>query len=316
MNLREDHNIPVRAGEILRLASLPYVLVTAAHNEELYIERTIKSVISQTILPLRWVIVDDGSTDGTGQIVAGYQAEHPWIELRTMPTHVGRQFGAKAICFNAGYRSVSSRSYEIIGNVDADISFKPDHMEYLLSRFAEDPALGVAGTPMREDFHDPVRDGIFNQDDVFGACQLFRRACLDRIGGYVPLKGGGMDVIAVRTARLQGWKTRSFMDRTFFHHRAMGATDGTIWTARYSYGKKDYALGNGYLWETARVIYQLTRKPYVIGGLLLLAGYMYALISRQGRAVSKELMEFLRKEQRARLRNVVSGVLRPDRAGR
>jgi glycosyltransferase involved in cell wall biosynthesis len=126
---------------------LKYVLITPARNEEAFIEKTIQSVIAQTILPKKWIIVSDGSTDRTDNIVAHFTEKYPWIELVRMPEHRDRQFAAKVHCFNAGYSRLQELDYEIIGNLDADISFEEDYFEFLLEKFAMMPGLGVAGTP-------------------------------------------------------------------------------------------------------------------------------------------------------------------------
>ena len=287
-----------------------YVLITPARNEEAFIEKTIQSVISQTVLPKKWVIVSDGSTDRTDEIVKKYLPDHPWIELIRMPEHRDRSFAAKANCFNAGYQKLDSIQYDIIGNLDADVSFEKDYFEYLLDKFSQYPNLGVAGTPMIEATHDPVKDGIFNETDVFGACQLFRRECFEKIGGYTPIRWGGIDWIALRTARMNGWKTQSFFDKRFFHHRRMGATDSNFWAARFNYGRKDYFLGNHPIWELFRIFYQMTRKPYIIGGMFLFFGYFFAFLTRIERPISKKLMAFHRKEQMKRLKSVFKNMLK------
>src|SRR4051794_14929008 len=127
-----------------------YVLITPARNEAAFIELTLKSVIDQTVKPLRWVIVSDGSTDGTDELVKRYAVEHPWIELVRMPERRERHFAGKVRAFDAGRERVKHLDYEIIGNLDGDISFEPDFFSFLLSKFAENPRLGVGGTAFRE----------------------------------------------------------------------------------------------------------------------------------------------------------------------
>src|SRR5687768_4601492 len=200
---------------------MKYVLVAPARNEACFIKNTLDSVVVQTSLPERWVIVDDGSTDRTAEIVEDYARRYPWIELLRRPRRVDRSFAGKAHAFNAGFDRVKTIPFEVIGNVDADISFEPDYFEFLLGKFALLPRLGVAGTTMQEANFDALRDSFYNHKDVFGACQLFRRSCFDEVGGYKPIKWGGLDWIAVRTARWKGWETRSFSDKIFFHHRPM-----------------------------------------------------------------------------------------------
>jgi glycosyltransferase involved in cell wall biosynthesis len=282
----------------------PYVLITPARNEEAFIDKTIESVIHQTVLPLRWVIVDDGSTDKTPEIVSRYVARHLWIEMVQMPSHRDYSFFAKARCFNAGVERLKNFDFDVIGNVDADVSFDENFFAFLLGQFAQDPELGVAGAPMKEANHDPVEEGRFNETDVFGACQTFRRECLDEIGGY-PVIRGGIDWAAVRMARMKGWKTRSFLEKRFFHHRVMGATNCSVWRATWNQGEKDYYLGNHPLWEVFRVLYQMTTKPFFVKGIILLAGYASSCLRRIERPIPAELIRFHRQEQFRRLTSVL-----------
>ena len=281
---------------------LVYAVITPARNEERFIEGTIESMIAQTVLPRRWVIVSDGSTDRTDAIVKKYLDAHPWIELVRRPEHLDRHFAAKARCFNSGFETLPKDGYDIVGNLDADITFEKDYFEFLLNRFAEDERLGVAGTPFVEG--DMLYDYRFaNVEHVSGACQLFRRECFAAIGGYVPVAGGGIDWIAVTTARMKGWKTRTFLEKVCHHHRPIGtAVTGTFKTL-YRRGRQDYSLGGHPLWEVCRAGFQMRRKPYAVGGLVLLAGYVGALMAGVERPVSRELVRFHRTEQMYRLRH-------------
>jgi glycosyltransferase involved in cell wall biosynthesis len=285
---------------------MKYVLITPAHNEEAFIEKTLASMVAQTVLPERWVIVDDGSTDETAKIVRKYAEGHPWIQLVGRPQRKDRNFAGKAHAFNVGLERVRSLNFDIIGNLDADISFDPDYFQFLLSKFAEHPRLGVTGTTMREANHDALKDSFYHFKDVFGACQLFRRECFEEVGGYTPVKWGGIDWIAVRTARLKGWETRSFSDKIFFHHRPMGETESNVWKARFDYGRKDYFLGNHPLWQVFRVSYQMLKWPYVLGGLVLAAGYIYSFFARIERPVTPELLKLHQHEQLERLKSLFS----------
>ena len=232
-------------------------------------------MIFQTRLPLKWVIVSDGSMDGTDEIVGKYLTSYPWIELVRMPDHAGRDFSAKVNCFNAGYAKVKDLHYDIIGNLDADISFGIDYFEYLLNKFCDEPRLGCAGTPFVEQGkHYDYR--YTNIEHVSGACQLFRADCFEDIGGYTPIAGGGIDWVAVTTARMKGWTTRTFTDHVLEHHRPMGTGSGTLVRARYRLGVKDYNLGNSPVWELFRCGYQMKTPPRVIGALAVLAGYVLA----------------------------------------
>jgi len=280
--------------------ALKYVLVTPARNEAAFIEQTIKSVISQTILPTKWVIVSDGSTDGTDEIVKKYLSDYPWMELVRMPERRDRHFGAKVKCFKAGYERMQGLGYDIIGNLDADITFDPDYFAFLLGKVDGDASLGVVGTPFVEGATS-YNFQFTAVDHVSGACQLFRRECFEQIGGYMEVKGGGIDWIAVTTARMKGWKTRTFVERVCYHHRPMGTASSGRLRANFKLGQQDYYLGGHPLWQLFRGCYQMARAPYVAGGFLLVAGYGWAWLKRVERPVSKELIQFHQGEQMQRL---------------
>ena len=283
-------------------AALPaYVLVTPARNEARFIEGTIQSVIAQTVRPLRWAIVSDGSTDGTDEIVSRYAAEHEWIQLVRMPERAERHFAGKVYAFNAGLERMNGLPYEVLASLDADITFQTDYFEFLLGRLAADPQLGVAGTPYKDTIGDTYDYRFMSTDHVSGACQVFRRACFEDIGGYVPSRGGCIDSIATLTARSKGWKTRAFPERTSLHHRVIGTAEQGQIRSRFVLGKRDWAIGNHPLWEVCRGLYQATKKPYVIRGMAIVAGYAWAAVRGAQRPVSRELRAFRRKEEMAHL---------------
>jgi biofilm PGA synthesis N-glycosyltransferase PgaC len=278
-----------------------YVLVTPARDEAMLIEETIKSVIRQTVLPAKWVVVSDGSTDGTDDIVKEYADRYKWMELVRIPGRAERDFAGKVLAFKTGYERLKELPYEFIGNLDADITFEEDYMSFLLNKFTVNPKLGIAGTPFKE--AGESYDFRFSATEhVSGACQLFRRECYEGIGGYVPVKGGGIDLIAVLSARMQGWETRTFTEKHSVHHRKEGTAAGGVISARFKDGQKDYVLGAHPVWEVFRAVYQMSRKPLVIRGLAILCGYIWSSVRRADRTVSVELMRFRRRDQMHRLR--------------
>ena len=287
---------------------MKYVLITPAHNEEAFIEKTIASMIAQTLFPERWVIVDDGSTDKTAEIVESYVQHYPWIDLVRRPEQLHRSFAGKVHAFNVGLERAQSLGFELIGNLDADLSFDAEYMEFLIGKFAEDPRLGVAGTPFTEDGgYDTARDSFEGENHVAGGCQLFRRQCFADVGGYIPNPAGGIDWIAVTTARMKRWRTRSFPEKRFHHHRTLGTAGRSGMAASFSYGEKDYYLGGSPVWQMFRVAYQITKRPG--DGLAMLAGYCWAALRRTKRLVSPELMRFHRREQMKKLRSIFSSLL-------
>ena len=293
------------------MLTLPtYVLVTPARNEAQFIELTMKSVLAQTVRPLKWVIVSDGSTDGTDDIVSKYAVHHPWVDLVQMPERRDRNFAGKVHAFNAGYARIADLQYDVIANLDGDVSFDESYFSFLLEQMVEDPRLGLVGTAFRDPSGETYDYRFVSIEHVTGTCQVFRRQCFEDIGGYVPVKTGAVDSIAVITARMKGWKTRTFTEKVCFHHRGFGTAEQSVLRARFKNGAKDYAVGNHPIWELFRAVYQTTKKPFVVGGLMLACGYAWSLIRRVTRPVSPELVAFHRREQMGRLRDFVKSNLR------
>jgi poly-beta-1,6-N-acetyl-D-glucosamine synthase len=286
-----------------------YVLITPARNEAQLIELTLQSVVAQTVKPLKWVIVSDGSTDGTDEIVCKYASEHQWIELVRTHGHVERNFSGKVRAFNAGYARVKDLNYEMIGNLDGDTSFDRDHFSFLLQKLAEDTRLGVVGTSYEEGSNRTYDYRFASADDVPGNCQLFRRQCFEEIGGYVPVAAGAVDTIAVITARMKGWETRTFTERASLHHRKSGQAENGALVVKFRSGVKDYCVGSHPLWELSRMAYHMTRRPFFVAGLMLGVGYFWALVRRFKRPVPLALVAFHRREQMWRLKNLAAKAL-------
>ena len=291
----------------LSMAKFPtYVLITAARDEAKFIELTLKSVAAQTVPPVRWVIVSDGSTDGTDEIIKTYAAIHPWIEFIRMPERRDRHFAGKANAVNAAYARIRHLQFQAIVNLDGDVSFEESYFSYLLGKLDEDPALGLIGTAFRGPNHRPYDYRFASDENVPGPCQVFRRECFEEIGGYAPMEHGGVDHCALVSARMKGWKTRAFIERTFCHQRPMGSAQYGTLSANFSYGLKDYRIGNHPAWELLRVIYRVFSKPIVLGGLLLGAGYLWAAVRRVKRQIPDEMIQFHRREQFRRLKRLVT----------
>jgi poly-beta-1,6-N-acetyl-D-glucosamine synthase len=295
------------------MLTLPkYVLITPARNEAEFIELTLKSMVAQTVPPLRWIIVSDGSTDGTDDLARKYAMDYPWIELLRMPERQERHFAGKVYAFNAGLAKVADLPYDLIGNLDSDVSFDERYWEFLLGKFVENPHLGVAGTP----FIEGTSQYDYRFTDVAhvsGQCQLFRRECFEEIGGYVPRKIGGIDLVAVMTARMKGWQTRSFLEERFVHHRPMNTATQHALLVPYRGGRGDYILGSHPVWEACRCVYQMTRPPFVVAGGLRLAGFLWAMLTRVEKDVSPEFVEFRRAEQMHRLGKFIIGLFSSPR---
>lgn len=282
--------------------SLSYVLASPARNEVRYIEGTLKSVVAQTILPKKWVVVSDGSTDGTDELVQRYEAEYPFIHyLRTRP-RIGRNFACKAEALKLALRWFEGLEYDVIGYLDADVTFEPGYFAAILDRFTVDPHLGVAGGRIFENQGGRII-GQFNASkwNVAGASQNFRRTCHDQIGGYRPLRLGGVDALADIMARMNGWKVCTFPELAVMHHRHLGAAKGPALNSRFCHGRFDYSFGYHPLFEVAKCMARTVERPYVVGSAARFLGYCLAALKQEPLAVPPEVQRFLRREQIQRL---------------
>ena len=283
-----------------------YVIITPAKNEAQFIENTIISVISQTVLPLRWIIVSDASTDGTDEIVQKYTAQYPFIRLLRFESIAQRSFSSKAFAFNFGYNTLKNLDYDFIGNLDADIELTKDYYEKILYKFLTNEYLGIAGGVRQDLINGKFIKINTSRNSVAGGFQLFRRKCFEDIGGYKPLKYGGIDALAEINARMLKWKVESFEENITFHHRLTGSTtEKNLLKQRYVDGIKNYLIGYHPLFFIFRFIFKLYQKPVIIGSIATFIGYFGAALRKVERPVSKELIKYLRTEQINRMKNFI-----------
>lgn len=287
--------------------NMGYALVTAAYNEENYIEKTILSVVCQTVPPKKWIIVSDGSTDHTDEIVRRYAENYSFIELHRITEEHPRNLTAQVNAINAGFARLEETNCRFIGNLDSDISFEPTYFERLLQRFEADACLGLAGGFIFEE-----RNGEFQKrrsnsvSSVAHAVQLFRRECLHALGGYRGFSWAGADWYAEVSLRMKGWHVQSIPELRAFHHRPTGRGFGLL---RYWYrgGIMDYYMGAHPLFEIFRVLRRFQEKPYVLGALIRFSAFLLAYCRREERQVPPEFIGFLRREQIERLRTHLLG---------
>jgi glycosyltransferase involved in cell wall biosynthesis len=280
-----------------------YVLVTAAYNEEQFITHTIESVVSQTVPPRQWVIVSDASRDRTEQIIESYAQKHSYIRLLRITEDHPRNPDAQARAINLGFAQLESADYEFIGNLDADVSFGSNYFGDLLGRFQSNPKLGLAGGIIQEGdgrIQGPPRGEISRAVPL--AVQLFRRACHDALGGRYPaLRYGGSDTYAEVAARMMGWDVESFPDLVVHHHRYTGSAGGLL-RGRFREGLADFSLGYPPLFEGFRCARRLRGRPLILGAFVRMAAYFWSCLWVRERLVPDEFVQFLRTEQRERLR--------------
>lgn len=290
--------------------SATYIIITPAYNEEALIKRTIQSMIAQTIRPLLWIIVNDGSTDRTSHIVRQYATHQRFIRLIDIERRQTRGFANKAAAFNRGLAEARKYSYQYIGNLDADIVLEPCYFEGILSEFEKDPMLGIAGGIVFTNINGKFFTTDETIDSVGGAVQLFRRACLDAVGGYLPLQHGGIDAAAEINAKMLGWKVRKFPNYKVFEQRRTGSAQARPLRAKVREGRRFHSLGYGVLFFLARCVYRINDPPFLIGSIAALYGFMESLIVGRPILLPSNVVAYLRTEQMKRLKRLTTYLTR------
>jgi poly-beta-1,6-N-acetyl-D-glucosamine synthase len=279
----------------------PYVLLTAAYNEEAYIEGAIRSVVAQRLLPRRWVIVSDDSTDRTDEIVKSYVAKYDFIKFLRVSKNSGHNFGAKLVALRKGMRFLADVEYEYIGNLDADVCLESGYFQVLIDHFRGHANLGIASGFVHEDDGSGFRSRWFNTvANVPHAAQLVRRECFQAVGGYAVLKYGGEDWYAQTCAKMKGWHVESIPDLKVFHNRWTGASSHPISNA-FRLGRLEFSLGCDPLFEVAKCLKKMRDRPYGLGGVIRFLGFVWCYVSGERLGVPRDFADFLRREQRARL---------------
>lgn len=283
----------------MNLSTTRYVIITPARDEELHIRSTIESMLGQTILPVEWVIVNDGSTDGTGKIVDEYAARYPWIRAVHRTNRGFRKAGGGVVdTFNDGYRTLTCKDWDFIVKLDGDLSFEPDYFEKCFGTFDLEPQLGVGGGVMCY-----IENGTksFEANPAFhvrGATKIYKRACWDAIGGFWPAPG--WDTMDEVKANMLGWTTRSFPDLHLLHHRHTGAADGA-WANWVKNGRANYICGYHPLFMLSKCVHRLGQRPYIVGSAALLYGFLTGYLNRIPQVDEPKTIQYLRQQQIARL---------------
>ena len=289
-----------------------YVLITAAYNEEGNIHNTIESVLAQTLLPAMWVIVSDGSVDRTDEIVQGFAEKHEFMRFLRLQRSPGRSFGFKVAALKAGNQLIDNKSFEYIGNLDADVTVDPKYFRSLITCFEADPSLGLAGGFVCEDFGLGFQSRPSNRThSVAHAAQLVRRKCYEQIGGYAILEYGGEDWHAQTCARMNGWKAIAIPELNIYHHRHTGEADNLL-RHRFRQGRMDYSLGSAFPFEVLKCVERMRERPLVLGGVARLSGFLWSILHRDIRPVSTDFMNFLRREQAEKVSLLFRGGWRED----
>jgi len=280
------------------------LLITPARNEAAHLERTVRAVAAQTRPPDLWLIVDDGSDDGTPELLTRLAEEISFLELQRAPSRSaaaaedGLALAAEAIAFNAALESVDLTDFTHIGKLDADVELSPGYFERLLARFDAEPELGVAGGVLLERNGKSWEPTKIPAHHVRGALKLYSRECFEAIGGIEERLG--WDTIDETYARMRGFETRSLPEVTARHHRPVATRGGTL-RGRARHGQCAYILHYDAWWVILRSFKVALQRPYLLSGIAFLYGYFRALLNSQPKVEDERYREFVRSELRTRL---------------
>jgi poly-beta-1,6-N-acetyl-D-glucosamine synthase len=276
-----------------------YVIITPVRDEEAYLRLTVESIINQTIRPVEYVIVNDGSKDRTGDIIDEYAKQYSWIRAVHRQDRGFRKWGAGIIeAFYDGFNALRCQDWEFMCKLDGDLSFEPGYFEGTFKKFAQEPRLGIGGGFL---YH--IEDGKKTLENhptfhVRGGAKIYRRECWEAIGSL--WVGPGSDTVDEVKANMLGWSTSSFHDLQINHHRWTGEAYGR-WGGIIKNGKTDYVSGYHPLFVLAKSIRRFVQRPYVLGSFALVYGYLAAYWERIPRVDDPELIQYLRRQQLAKL---------------
>ena len=278
---------------------IKYVVVTPVRDEAKYLPLTIESMVQQTVLPQEWVIVNDGSKDNTGNIIEHAARQYPWIRAVYRQDRGFRKWGGGIIeAFYSGFDTLTCQDWDFMSKLDGDLSFEPDYFEKTFRKLQENHRIGIGGGVL---YHEKNGKMVLEDHPLFhvrGGVKIYRRACWEAIGGL--WVGPGSDTVDEVKANMLGWTTMSFFDIRMIHHRFTGASWGR-WGGLVKDGKIDYVSGYHPLFLTAKSVARLVRRPYVVGSVALMYGYISAYLQDVPRVNDPELIRYLRRQQLARL---------------
>ncbi len=276
-----------------------YVIITPVRDEEKHIDATIESVSRQSIRPVEWVIVDDGSSDRTGEIIDQYAARLPWLHVVHRPNRGFRQSGGGVVdAFYDGYDALRCNNWDFIVKLDGDLSFAPDFFEKCFQHFDVECRLGIGGGEVFHELNGQFRLEKNPRFHVRGANKIYRKACWEEIGGL--WRAPGWDTIDEIKANMRGWKTYSFENLRLVHHRFTGAAEGH-WRDNKKHGLACYNCGYHPLFVVASCVSRLPRKPYFLGSIAVFYGFLRGYFTDTNRINDKKLISYVRLQQLRRL---------------
>ena len=291
-----------------------YLIVSPVKDEERHVERTLRSVTCQTVVPVRWIIVDDGSKDATASIVRKYAERHPYIQLVSRTNSGARQPGSAVMhAFYHGLQHAGGVPHDYIVKLDCDLELPADYFESLLSHFERDPRLGIASGVYLEESESGWQAVPMPEYHAAGASKVMRTRCFDEIGGFV--RERGWDTVDEVRAQVKGWTTRHIPEIQFRHLKPEGSGIGSVRT-NLMHGDVYYLTGGGPLFLALKVAHRMiSGSPPLVGGLAMLWGYLRCLVARRQRLVTSDEARHYRRLLNARVFGLWPGARKPRSLG-
>ena len=279
--------------------SRKYVLISGCRDEAEYMQVTIDSVVAQTVLPTKWIIIDDNSVDATPQILAEAARQYPFIEVIRNDREGGRKVGPAVIgAFYVGYQSINPEDYDYVCKFDMDLDIPPKYFEILMERMEANPRIGTcSGKAYFKGKQGQLISEKCGDEASVGMTKFYRVECFKQIGGFV--REVMWDGIDCHRCRMLGWIAVSWddPDLRFIHLRPMGSSHKGLLTGRMRHGFGQYFMGTGLLYLIASSLYRMTRPPIFVGGLGILLGYLQSMWLQKPRYEDLEFRQFLRRYQ-------------------
>jgi len=277
-----------------------YVIISPVRNEELLVEKTLQSVIYQTLRPVEWIMVNDGSEDKTEEIIRTYQQDNPWIKIINLEDR-GFYLPGKGVVetFYKGYDSISVPDWEYVVKLDCDLNFAPDYFKSIFDRFGKDPKLGIASGCTYLPINGELIKEPTQADHPVGPSKIYKRECWEQINGLKPIPG--WDLADLLAAQMNGWKTACFFDLKLTHHRLTGSRRKGYWAPKHLQGRFEYRHGYSFFYTSIKSVYHLFTKLVLIGSIAKVTGYLSAFLNKEEYLFEKDMRIFLRKKHKQNL---------------
>jgi poly-beta-1,6-N-acetyl-D-glucosamine synthase len=276
---------------------IKYIIISPVRNEEAYVESTITSVLKQTILPQEWIIVNDGSTDATREIVERYTTLYPWIKLINLADRGYYYPGTGVVtAIKKGFEHIEKVDWDYLVKLDCDVTVENKYFENIFNEFKINSKLGIASGAIYLTDGDKEIKEKSQSDHPWGASKIYKKQCYIDINGWKIIPG--WDLADLLAAQMNGWETRCFDEYKILHHRESGSRRSGLTSGKFLLGRFLFRYGYNFVYTFFKGIYRIPERPVIIGGVSLIAGYLYAFIKNEDRLFDKEMRKFLRKKQK------------------